>query len=81
MKGDRAMEENEYVFTFGWGMPNGGHCVRIKGSYDEARSKMIEKYGLRWAFQYPASRWDAWLKDPDRARFMETEIPFEEEQE
>ena len=40
--------------------------------------KMFEKYGTQWAFQYSAEEWDSWKKDPTRAWFMETEIPFEE---
>ena len=69
----------EYVFTFGCGHPNEGYCVRIKGNYGEAREKMIQKYGLKWAFQYDARQWDEWKKDPDRAWCMEKEIPFEED--
>ena len=66
----------EYIFTFGCGHPNEGLCVRIKGGYGEAREKMIQKYGLKWAFQYDAGEWDEWKKDPDRAWCMEKEIPF-----
>ena len=68
----------EWVFTFGKGQRNAGKCVRIKGDYYEARRKMIEKYGLQWAFQYSAEEWDKWKKDPRLAWFMETEVPFGE---
>ena len=71
-------ESNEWVFTFGAGQPLEGYCVRIKGTYGEARQKMIDRYGVQWAFQYSAEDWDNWKKDPMRAWFMETEIPFEE---
>ena len=67
---------SEYIFTFGYGHPNEGCCVRIEGDYGEARQKMVDKYGLQWAFQYPAEEWDAWKKDSNRAWFMEKEIPF-----
>lgn len=68
----------EWVFTFGYGQQNAGKCVRIKGDYHEARRKMIEKYGVQWAFQYSAEEWDKWKKDPSRAWFMEKEVPFGE---
>lgn len=66
----------EYIFTFGQGQPQAGYCVRIEGDYATAREKMISKYGLAWAFQYPAEEWDEWLKDPNRAWCMEKEIEF-----
>ncbi len=66
----------EYIFTFGSGQPLAGYCVRVPGSYGEARAKMIEKYGLEWAFQYPADQWDEWRKDSQRAWLMEREIKF-----
>lgn len=72
------MADEAYVFTFGDGQPNQGCCVRIKGSYAEARQKMIDMYGLNWAFQYSAEQWDEWKKDPNRVWFMEREIPFNE---
>lgn len=69
---------NEWVFTFGSGQRNAGKCVRIRGDYHEARRTMMEKYGTQWAFQYSAEEWDKWKKDPNRAWFMETEVPFGE---
>lgn len=71
-------DSSEWVFTFGSGQVNEGKCVRIKGDYAEARQKMMDRYGTQWAFQYSAEEWDAWKKDPDRAWFMEREIPFDE---
>ncbi len=75
---DSASKKEEWIFTFGSGMPLAGYCVRIEGDYAEARAKMCEKFGIRWAFQYSAEEWDAWKKDPQRAWYMEIEIPFEE---
>lgn len=67
-------ECNEWVFTFGFGQPNAGHCVRVKGNFDEARSRMCEKYGTVWAFQYSADEWDELKK---KTMFpLEIEIPF-----
>lgn len=66
--------DNEWIFTFGIGQEYGGYCVRIKGSYIEARKKMMERYGTNWAFQYSATEWDEWKKDPLRAWHMEKEM-------
>lgn len=67
---------NEYIFTFGDGHKFEGKCVRIQAdTMEEARKKMIEKYGLHWAFGYTAEDWDRmhneWYGD-----FLEKEIPF-----
>lgn len=48
-----------WVFTFGCGHTYAGYYVKIKGTYAEAREKMVEKYGIKWAFQYP---WEVWQK-------------------
>ena len=78
----KANEPGEWIFTFGYGQPNQGKCVRIRGDYHEARRKMISKYGLAWAFQYSAKKWDEWKKDPLSKMFsMEEEIPWGDEHE
>lgn len=58
-------QTNIYCFTFGQSHvhPRGGHLMRdywveVHGDYGEARQKMIEKYGDKWAFQYPKSDFD-----------------------
>ena len=51
--------ESEYwIFTFGCGQEHGGRFVKIYGSYSEARQKMFDRYGKKWAFQYSAKEWD-----------------------
>lgn len=50
-----------YIFTFGSGQLHEGYYVRIAGDYGEARQKMIDKYGLNWAFQYTEEEWQNWL--------------------
>lgn len=44
----------DWIFTFGLGhsVYGGGRFVRIRGTWREARLKMIERYGREWAFQY-----------------------------
>lgn len=68
----------EWIFTFGVGHEHRGHFIRIKGTYEEARAKMCEIFGMRWAFQYSAEEWNKWAKDPSRRWAMETEITLEE---
>lgn len=67
--------EREWIFTFGCGQGDlAGKCIRIKGAYEEAREKMCEMFGNKWAFQYPASEWDEEKNNPKRAWLMEEEI-------
>lgn len=73
--GEKIMEE--YIFTFGAGHKYEGYCVRIKGDYDTARAKMIDKFGLNWAFQYSAEEWEDWKTNPKRFWNMEEEIDFD----
>jgi hypothetical protein len=49
-----------FVFTFGAGQPHEGQYVRIWGTYGEARSKMVQKYGREWGFQYTNEQWEDW---------------------
>lgn len=46
-----------WIFTFGKNQPHAGQAVKIAGSYGEARKKMCEKYGIKWAFQYSEKEW------------------------
>ena len=65
---------NEWIFTFGQNHILRGHYLRIHGSYEEARERMIESFGTRWAFQYSADEWDERRKDPKRTWIMEKEL-------
>lgn len=52
---------NEYwIFTFGSGQQHAGYYVKIRGTFDEARAKMFEKYGEDWSFQYSEEEWNEW---------------------
>src|ERR1700733_3038993 len=42
----------EYFFTFGVGHPFKGNFVRIPGTWDEARERMIKVFGKNWSNQY-----------------------------
>ena len=50
-----------YIFTFGVGQKHAGYYVKASGTYGEARQKMVDKYGLDWAFQYTEEEWQKWL--------------------
>lgn len=46
-----------WIFTFGMGQEHDGlpmryRFVRITGTFDEARARMVERFGKKWAFQY-----------------------------
>jgi hypothetical protein len=64
----------EWIFTFGCGQKHAGKCVRIKGTYGEARAKMFELFGEEWCFQYSAEEWDKMKNDPNRTHPMEEEM-------
>lgn len=66
--------EQYWIFTFGAGQEHGGKYVRIKGTYGEAREKMCNKYGNKWAFQYPEEEWNEYKNNPNRDWEMETEL-------
>lgn len=57
------MQNNEYwIFTFGVGQAHAHKYVKIYGTYEEARKKMFEAYGDRWAFQYSEKQWQEWCE-------------------
>lgn len=48
----------KWYFTFGCGMAFEGYVqVVYADSYEEARSKMVDVYGIKWAFQYSEEQW------------------------
>lgn len=73
---NKLPEEKEqwWVFTFGYGQEHAGQCVKIRGTFDGARSKMINKYGTKWAFQYSQEQWERIKNDPLRNWPMETAV-------
>lgn len=69
------MDKKEYwIFTFGCGQPHYGFYVKIYGSYVEARKKMVEKYGTKWAFQHSAEEWAEWENTRPVYCFPEKEL-------
>ena len=48
----------KYYFTFGFShkQANGFYVIKAKNS-EQARKKMFEKFGVKWAFQYDKDTW------------------------
>lgn len=52
MEKQLPVEPQRWIFTFGYNhLHPDGYCVGT-GSHAEARQKMHERYGAKWAFQY-----------------------------
>ena len=71
---NKADEEKWWVFTFGCGQPHAGYYVKIRGTFAEAREKMVKKYGIKWAFQRSWEEWEKIVNDPDRWYPLEEEL-------
>ena len=57
-----------WIFTFGVDSPMKGYVISIAGDYDEARNKMLETYGDKWASQYSADEWEGFKATKEWAR-------------
>ena len=65
----------EYIFTFGCGQEQAGYCQPIfAAGYGEARVKMFELHGDKWAFQYTREEWEKIRNRPERQWPMEREL-------
>ena len=67
-------DEKWWYFTFGVNQPNAGKYVKIYGTYNAARNLMFDKFGDKWAFQYPEKEWKRMKKDKNRSYPLETEL-------
>lgn len=59
------MKKETWFFTFGmnhlhpeYGFSMGHYFVEVHGTFSEAREKMVEKYGTKWAFQYKRAEFE-----------------------
>ena len=66
--------EGWWYFTFGVGQEHAGHYVKIRGTFESARNKMIVLYGHKWGFQYSEKEWKSMEADPRRHWPIETEL-------
>lgn len=55
---ENARQWNYFTFGSAHAHPNG--AVAIFGTYEEARAKMFDLYGNKWAFQYTPCEWGNW---------------------
>lgn len=61
-----------WIFTFGYGQEHAGTYVKVKAkSRGEAWAKMVERYGVHWAFQYTEEEWKTMEDNPNRMYPME----------
>ena len=58
---------SKYYFTFLITDTSRQRCYHVEeGSYEEARNKMVAKYGTNWAFQYSEKEWKISRKQYER---------------
>lgn len=54
----------KYIFTFGSGQENAGRCQPIVATNEiQARQRMFEVYGNKWAFMYTEEEWNKSVAD------------------
>lgn len=64
-----------FYFTFGSGQRLQGYCQPIYATdWVQARERMIELYGVVWAFQYTEEQWNGFKNNRDRLWIMEKEL-------
>lgn len=68
------MRPQLWIFTFAGGHEYPGRYVRVAGTHDEARDKMIDHFGLHWAFQYSEEEWERINRRLEHMIALETEI-------
>ncbi len=67
-------KEETWIFTFGANQQHAGHYVKFTGTFEEAREKMLQKYGYEWGFQYSEEEWEELENNPNRWWKLETEL-------
>lgn len=45
-------QEQDWLFTFGYGHEHPNQYIVIKGTFGSAREEMFRRFGSKWAFQY-----------------------------
>jgi len=51
-----GFEEEEWLFTWGWGQEFPNRFLRLKGTKSSTRQQMVDRFGGRWSFQYAADK-------------------------
>lgn len=81
MKGNKeALKEKKetWIFTFGHGQLHEGRFVKFYGTFGEARSKMIDRFGAEWGFQYSEDEWENWKRCRPSYIRLEKELVLDE---
>jgi len=63
-----------WYFTFMQKQDTRNNFVKIHGTFGGAREKMIEKFGIKWAFQYSEKEWICKSGKTQEEEFHLTEI-------
>ena len=81
--GEEGVERPRWwVFTFGCGHKHAGHYIRIFGTFSEARTEMVDRYGRQWAFQYSEDEWERTVRIMECMDWpVETELKEEDHEE
>jgi len=64
---DEKSEVKDWYFTFGFGQTYASKYHVVYGTKDEAREKMFERFGSKWAMQYDSAE----AAGVDRYKLME----------
>ncbi|MFI2663686.1 hypothetical protein [Micromonospora carbonacea] len=67
--------EQEWLFTFGSGQKHDGRFVRITGTYESARARMLALFGRAWCDQYDWQRFDRLGLAAELVELPESEWP------
>ena len=67
--------EQEWLFTFGSGQQHDGRFVRITGTHESARARMVEVFGTAWCDQYDWAKFDAYGLPATLTELPEAEWP------
>jgi len=65
------MNKEYWYFTFGGCHSTPNAYVKIYGTFSEARQKMINKFGVKWAFQYSEKEFKG---QPEKYNLYEIDI-------
>ncbi len=69
-----TLQKELWYFTFGNGSILRNNFVVVPGTYDEARTKIAERYGNKWAFQYSQKDFEG---QPEKYGLTEVEFGTE----
>lgn len=61
----------KWYFTFGCGQQHENCYTVMEGTFNEAREKMIAKFGTKWCMQYDEA---IWIKEDQANKYCLKEI-------